>query len=312
MPLKLLLHNNDRNSFSHSHVQTQLRKHFDIVAWQPNTMYSRDHVLVVDSFKLHRVDPNYWYVSYLRDGYKVLVDNMWEIPNFIDTYFPSDDLGYHVMQNTNWFWYNESMMYSELGLDQYWPNKTYDCLALMPMRVARGHRRDLVIELSSVLDNLIWSLNSHGRQLPDDLPQDHPDYQRHFNPAWYDRTHFSIVAESQTDNPEMFITEKTFKPMAFYHPYVVMAQAGVLNYLRTQGFETFNNLFDETYDTITDYYPRLLAVTDAVKRYACVPYDAITHQKLAHNHNRFFDQKLVQDRFVKEIINPIMEYAESL
>ena len=100
--------------------------------------------------------------------------------------------------------------------------------------------------------------------------------------------------------------------MAFYHPFVVMAQAGILNYLHTQGFETFSNLFDETYDTITDYHTRLLAVTDAVKRYNCVPYDALTQQKLEHNHNRFFDQTLVNTRFVKEIIDPIMEYVESL
>ena len=110
----------------------------------------------------------------------------------------------------------------------------------------------------------------------------------------------------------MFVTEKTFKPMAFYHPFVVMGQAGILNYLHTQGFETFNNLFDETYDTIADYYTRLLAVTDAVKHYTCVPYDEITQQKLAHNHNRFFDQTLVSTLFVKEIIDPIKEYVESL
>ena len=100
--------------------------------------------------------------------------------------------------------------------------------------------------------------------------------------------------------------------MAFYHPFVVMGQAGILNYLHTQGFETFSNLFDETYDTIADYYTRLVAVTDAVKHYACVPYDTITQQKLAHNRSRFFDQTLVKDRCVKEIINPIMEYVESL
>jgi hypothetical protein len=311
MPLKLLLHNDDWNSFSHAHMLAFLRNYFDIVIWQPGTDYSRDHVLVVDSFKLHRNTSNFWYQPYLKDGYKILVDNMWEIPNFINTHFPDSVATCHVMQNTNWFWYNESIMYQDQQLNQYRPNKTYDRLALMPMRIGRGHRRDLVIELSSVLDNLIWSFNAHGRQLPDDLPQDHPDYQRHFNPAWYDRTHFSIVAESQISNPEMFVTEKTFKPMAFYHPFVVMGQTGILNYLRTQGFETFNNLFDETYDTITDYYTRLLALVGAVKRYNCVPYDTLTHQKLAHNHNRFFDQKLVQDRFVKEIVEPIIHYAES-
>ena len=312
MRLKLLLHNNDRTSFSYGYIQSLLRQYFDIVLWQENASYNQDHLLVVNSFKLHRYPPNFWHQRYLDQGYKVIVDNLWEIPSFVAERFPDDVGKCHVMQNTNWFWYNESLRYTALNLHTYKPTKTWQKLALMPMRVDRGHRRDLVIELSSVLDNLIWSLNSHGRQLPNDLPVDHPDYQRHFNPDWYDQTHFSIVAESQTDNPEMFITEKTFKPMAFYHPFVVMAQVGLLDYLHTQGFETFGNLFDETYDTITDYHTRLLAVTHAVKHYACVPYNTITQQKLEHNHNRFFDQTLVNTRFVKEIIDPIMEYVESL
>ncbi len=99
--------------------------------------------------------------------------------------------------------------------------------------------------------------------------------------------------------------------MAFCHPFVVVAQSGLLDYLHTQGFETFENLFDESYDTITDWMTRLQAVVNTIKNYTCQPYDKLTQQKIAHNHRRFFDQTLVQDRFIKEIIEPIIHYAES-
>ena len=311
MRLKLLLHDDDRHSFSHEHVQSLLNRYFDIVVWQPKTHYDRDHILVVDSFKLKRNPPNFWYQQYMSKGYCVIVDNMWEIASFVAERFPDNVDTCHVMQNTNWFWYNESLQYTAHGLNTYVPDKTYKKLAFMPMRVDRGHRRELVIQLSALLDQLIWSYNAYGRQLPGDVPPEHKNYQRHFNSDWYNQTHFSIVAESQVDNPEMFVTEKTFKPMAFYHPFVVMAQAGLLDYLHTQGFETFENLFDESYDTVTDWMSRLKAVIGTIKHYVCEPYDKLTQQKIAHNHNRFFDQVLVHDRFVKEIIEPIIHYAES-
>ena len=311
MKPKLLLHNDDRHSFSHDHIQSVLRDYFDIVIWQPGVHYSRDHVLVVDSFKLKRSPPNFWYQQYQQRGYKIVVDNMWEIASFVAERFPDDVSGCHVMQNTNWFWYNESIQYMAQGLSTYQPLKTWQRLAFMPMRVDRGHRRELAVRLSGMLDQMIWSFNAHGRQLPGDLDPDHENYQRHFNPAWYDHTHFSIVAESQTDNPEMFVTEKTFKPMAFRHPFVVVAQAGVLDYLHTQGFETFDNLFDESYDTIPNTLERIQAVVHTIKNYKPEPYDKLTYQKINHNHHHFFDQALVRDRFVKEIVEPIIHYAES-
>jgi hypothetical protein len=158
---------------------------------------------------------------------------------------------------------------------------------------------------------MIWSFNAHGRSLPDDLPRDHRDYQRYFNPAWYDSTHFSIVVETEVDAPKIFVTEKTFKPMAFQHPFVVMGQAGHLNYLHTQGFETYSNLFDQSYDAIADWHTRLAAVVATIKNFTMQPYDTLTQQKIAHNHARFYNLDLVKSRLVTELITPIYDYAES-
>jgi len=48
------------------------------------------------------------------------------------------------------------------------------------------------------------------------------------------------------------ITEKTFKAIALEMPFVLVAPAGSLAYLREYGFKTFASVFDESYDEETD------------------------------------------------------------
>jgi len=60
------------------------------------------------------------------------------------------------------------------------------------------------------------------------------------------------------------LTEKTFKPIALEMPFVLIAPAGSLAYLREYGFETFHPYIDETYDTIQDDIGRLEAVTQVL------------------------------------------------
>ena len=56
------------------------------------------------------------------------------------------------------------------------------------------------------------------------------------------------------------LTEKTFKAIALEMPFVLVAPAGSLAYLREYGFQTFDHVWDESYDTIEDPYQRMQAV----------------------------------------------------
>jgi len=56
------------------------------------------------------------------------------------------------------------------------------------------------------------------------------------------------------------LTEKTFKAIALEMPFVLVAPAHSLEYLREYGFRTFAPYIDETYDTITDPVLRIEAV----------------------------------------------------
>jgi len=57
------------------------------------------------------------------------------------------------------------------------------------------------------------------------------------------------------------LTEKTMKALALGMPFVLIAPAGSLEYLREYGFQTFGDIWDETYDQETDDYVRLSRVT---------------------------------------------------
>ena len=58
------------------------------------------------------------------------------------------------------------------------------------------------------------------------------------------------------------LTEKTFKAIALGMPFVLVAPAGSLSYLREYGFRTFSSVWDESYDEETDDLRRLDLVTE--------------------------------------------------
>jgi hypothetical protein len=63
---------------------------------------------------------------------------------------------------------------------------------------------------------------------------------------FYNETFCSVITETYVHKE--FFTEKTFKAFAFNHPFLLVGASGSLNYLKSIGFETFSNIFNEEYD----------------------------------------------------------------
>tara|TARA_R110000868_G_C10762120_1_gene753988 strand:- start:48 stop:950 length:903 start_codon:yes stop_codon:yes gene_type:complete len=243
---------------------------------------------------------------FIDNGYKIVYDNLWECPVI--------DNKKYIIQQLEFFRYYESLWYKHLEYDAYQPNRSYKHLALMPMRLKKPHRELAEIKLQPWLDDFIWSYVDKGRQLPNDGDMNDWKTQRYFNPEWYNDTCFSFVSETlviNNNNNIVWITEKTAKPIAFRHPFVILGQMGILQTVKNMGFETFENLFDESYDTDPSWTNRLDILTNNVKQFQKHPYNSITEQKIKHNHELFFDKQLVTKWIVEEIIYPILEYAES-
>jgi hypothetical protein len=92
----------------------------------------------------------------------------------------------------------------------------------------------------------------------------------------------------------LHITEKTFKAIALEMPWVLVAPAGSLEYMREYGFQTFGSVFDESYDQETDDIRRIEKVAALLKELdslslqerqqihrACLP-------AVEHNYHHFY------------------------
>jgi hypothetical protein len=110
----------------------------------------------------------------------------------------------------------------------------------------------------------------------------------------YQTTNIEVVLETLVDDDRLQLTEKILRPIACGHPFILAATQGSLEYLRGYGFKTFDNIIDETYDTIADPAQRLEAILIEMKRIATLPHDAkqqvydSLRSIAAYNQQRFF------------------------
>ena len=244
--------------------------------------------------------------QFLENGFKIVYDNLWEAP-VVDT-------SKYIIQHWDWFRHYESLWYKYLGYHTYQPNKNFTKLAFMPMRLAKPHRDLATKKLQPWLDDFVWSYVDKGRHLPNggDAVNDW-NTQRLFRSEWYNDTCFSFVSESFVTliRGHVLISEKTYKPIAFYHPFVIVGPLGILKSLKRQGFETFENLFDESYDTESNWYRRWDCLVKNVSEFKKQPYDMLTQQKIQHNHALFFDRAVSCKYIIEKIIEPLLNYAET-
>lgn len=70
---------------------------------------------------------------------------------------------------------------------------------------------------------------------------------------------------------EMFLTEKITRPMLYWQPQLVVCTDGTLAYLRSIGFETFGDFWDESYDNEPDGEKRVSMVTDIIEEINSMP-----------------------------------------
>jgi hypothetical protein len=294
------------SSFNSEWVAPIANQYFSFEPWIPGNSYTRGTLFYINVLDIPRGGYNDFYNHLTELGFKVIIDNLWE-PNL------GPVTGALQVCCDRWFWYNESLWYSHWGLDKYQPFRDIKYLALMPINNRKLHRDDFVSRVRC--DLMLWSYVAAGRQLPNDGDMKNWSTQRYMNPDWYNSTYLSMVVESVVHPRNrycpVFITEKTIKPLAFRHPFVIYGMQGVLRTLHTWGFETFNNLWDESYDEISDSLARRDAVVELINNIKIWPHNSETCRRIEHNYYHFFDQNIVLAGIFKEIIEPILEYAET-
>lgn len=150
------------------------------------------------------------------------------------------------------------------------------------------------LRVRGILENSLWSYNCVGHK--DDDYEDNPIEVDIYDELWRDRMHefvldgphrcdqldnhqqnnhhyvnydlysesyFQVVIETHFDADQSagtFITEKTWKPIKFGQPFIIIGPPGTLAKLRDEGYRVFDDVLDNTYDTIENNTERYLAV----------------------------------------------------
>ena len=87
----------------------------------------------------------------------------------------------------------------------------------------------------------------------------------YLEPAPYTDTYFSLVTETIcAESTHSFRTEKTAKPLAMGHPFIIASTPGFYRDLHNLGFRTFGHVIDETFDQIDNAQERMNRIVDIV------------------------------------------------
>lgn len=127
----------------------------------------------------------------------------------------------------------------------------------------------------------------------------------------YLKTYFSVITETIFYEHGHYISEKSFKGFQHLHPFVIVGKPGILKYLKSKGFKTFSEFWDESYDEIHDNSERMILVYKVIKKLILkTDEEWIELNKkllpiLLHNRENLlsFDEKIVSDTYINNLHN---------
>jgi hypothetical protein len=90
-------------------------------------------------------------------------------------------------------------------------------------------------------------------------------YSADFDIADYNNTNIEVVLETLFDDSRLHLTEKSLRPIACAQPFILAGTHGSLEYLRSYGFKTFGDIWNEHYDQVKDPKERLLCIADVMQ-----------------------------------------------
>jgi radical SAM superfamily enzyme YgiQ (UPF0313 family) len=135
---------------------------------------------------------------------------------------------------------------------------------------------------------------------------------------YFENSYFSFVMDSvlgsgfDSPNEFKFITEKVYRTMLL-HPMILLGCAYTLKHLRSRGFETFPEMFDESYDEIENDKERFFFIMNEVERVCNLPKEELHEKyvsvlpKIKHNQEIFYNSKELihkeMDELEKELVS---------
>ncbi len=114
--------------------------------------------------------------------------------------------------------------------------------------------------------------------------------------------YFNIVTESawgpgydNTNPQKIMISEKVWKPIISFQPFILISTKNNLNKLREWGFKTFDGFIDESYDGLETYEERKRIIYSEIKRLCSKSIEELDdwywsmEDILKYNYNHFYN-----------------------
>jgi hypothetical protein len=228
--------------------------------------------------------------------------------------------GIKIIATPYWYWIMDQTKMSFTGVpDIKWQPRTDKKKFFLSLGKQRTERDYVFDQLGNQLLDSVHSYQARGITLPNDWP-DSVLQQRYINPDWMHNTAFTLAVETYVDETvltgysltlknHLFLCEKSYKPMAAQHPILMLSTPGNLAYLRSQGFESFSELFDESYDDVLDWKQRVQNIIKLIQEFDQHSVDQ-PHvlEKLRYNQSRFFDRSITKQLAFDTIQKPLFEF----
>ena len=137
-------------------------------------------------------------------------------------------------------------------------------------------------------------------------------YER-FDNNFYLKSYFQIVTENQfTDyEDQLQFSEKVWKPITNFQPFIVLGDRYQLKKLREWGFKTFSPFIDESYDEVLDIKERFSMIEIEINKLCNRPIEEIhdwywsIEQDLRHNYYHFYGKWIREHR--NSLLNKLRE-----
>jgi hypothetical protein len=92
-------------------------------------------------------------------------------------------------------------------------------------------------------------------------------YIKRFNPEICLDSYISVVNEAQCGDSDntVFISEKTFKPIATHHPFIIVGNRWSIKKMKELGYKTFDEYIDQSYDDLPTH-ERLQMIIESIRK----------------------------------------------
>ena len=137
-----------------------------------------------------------------------------------------------------------------------------------------------------------------------------------FNTEDYRSTEIEVVLETLFDDDRLHLTEKSLRPIACRQPFILVATHSSLQYLRDYGFQTFDSVWDESYDQIENPVLRMQAIIDVMRDISAWSAEEWISKKhrltqIAEHNQKHFFSKTFADKVIMELrTNMLQAFAQ--